>query len=141
MSKLSINKTVEIKAPVSKVWKLFTDPVLTRQMGGEYVSDWQVGSSFSWKGLDGKLYTNSAIVNIIPEKLLRHNNFKLEDTERKGEIISIITYEFKEENRKTTISTTEDFPEPLSDELYSDLSNGWNIVLMEIKQMAEKGKL
>ena len=53
-----IEKSVEINAPVSKVWRVFTDPVLTRQMGGEYVSEWEVGSSFSWKSLDGQILTN-----------------------------------------------------------------------------------
>jgi len=55
MSKFFIEDSIEISAPVSKVWRVFTDPVLTGQMGGEYVSDWKVGSPFGWKGLDGKM--------------------------------------------------------------------------------------
>jgi len=46
MSKFFIEDSIEISAPVSKVRRVFTDPVLTRQMGGEYVSDWKVGSPF-----------------------------------------------------------------------------------------------
>jgi hypothetical protein len=46
MPKLFVEKSIEINAPASKVWRIFTDPVLTRQMGGEYVSDWKAGSSF-----------------------------------------------------------------------------------------------
>ena len=72
MSKLSIEKSVEINAPISQVWRVFTDPVLTRQMGGEYVSDWEVGSSLRWKGLDGKILTNGTIMKLKPEKLLQH---------------------------------------------------------------------
>ena len=44
----SVEKTVEISAPVSKVWRIFTDPVLTRQMGGEYVSAFTVGNQLLW---------------------------------------------------------------------------------------------
>ena len=73
MSKYFIEKTIEINAPVSKVWRVFTDPALTTHLGGEYVSDWKVGSSFGWKGADGKMVTNGTIMKIMPEKLLQHN--------------------------------------------------------------------
>jgi hypothetical protein len=48
-----IKQNITIHAPASKVWAMFNDPVLTRQMGGEYVSDWKEGSSLGWKGLNG----------------------------------------------------------------------------------------
>jgi uncharacterized protein YndB with AHSA1/START domain len=44
-----VETSIEINAPVSKVWRVLTDLNLTRQMGGEYVSEWRVGSSFGWK--------------------------------------------------------------------------------------------
>ena len=79
MSKLFVEKSIEINAPASKVWQVFTDPAITRQIGGEYVSDWKVGSSFGWKGLDGKMVTNGTILKIEPEKLLQHNLLTLLD--------------------------------------------------------------
>src|SRR5687768_13920664 len=92
MPKHFVEKSIEINAPVSKVWRVFTDPVLTRQMGGEYVSDWKVGSSLRWKGPDGRMLTNGTILNIEPEKLLQHNLFS-SDASSAGEITSVITYE------------------------------------------------
>ena len=38
MSKFSLGKSIAIDAPVSKVWRVFTDPTVTRQIGQEYVS-------------------------------------------------------------------------------------------------------
>ena len=96
MSKLFVESSVEINAPASKAWQVFTDPALTRQMGGEYVSDWKVGSSFGWKGPDGRMVTNGTILKIEPEKLLQHNLLN-----SVGSINSVITYNFSERNGVT----------------------------------------
>jgi uncharacterized protein YndB with AHSA1/START domain len=133
MSKLFIEKSIEIKAPVSRVWRVFTDPALTRQMGGEYVSDWNVGSSFGWKGLDGKMITNGTIIKIEPEKLLQHNLFN-----SVGSINSVITYEFDEKHRVTTVHAREEFTKPITDEEYADAAEGWDAALLAVKETAEK---
>lgn len=130
-------KSIEINAPVSKVWRVFTDPVLTRQMGGEYVSDWKVGSSFSWKGLDGQIQTNGSILKIEPEKLLQHNLFD-SDTSSTESIISVITYHFYERNGLTTILAREDFSHPINDEEYVAAIEGWDAALHSVKEIAEK---
>jgi len=113
MSKLLMEKSIEINAPVSKVWRVFTDPVLTRQMGGEYVSDWNVGSPFDWKGLDGKMLTNGTIVKIVPEKLLQHTLLN-----SVGSTNSVITYELAETTGVTTLHAREEFAQPVADNEY-----------------------
>ena len=133
MSKLFIENSIEVNAPVSKVWRVFTDPVLTRHMGGEYVSDWKVGSPFSWKGLDGKMITNGTIMKIVPEKLLQHNLFN-----SVGSINSVITYEFHEKNSVTILHAREDFTQPITDNEYADAVEGWDAALLAVKEMAEK---
>src|SRR5919205_3322055 len=120
MSKFFIEKSVEISAPVSKVWRVFTDPALTRHMGGEYVSKWEVGSSFGWKGVNGKMVTSGTLMKIEPEKLLQHNL-----SNSVGSINSVITYEFNENNRVTTLHAREDFVEPIPDKEYADVAEGW----------------
>ena len=62
MTNSPIEKSIEIHAPVLKDWRASKDPMLTRQVGREYVSEWKVGSSFSWKGLDGQIVTNGKIM-------------------------------------------------------------------------------
>jgi uncharacterized protein YndB with AHSA1/START domain len=139
-SNLVIEKSIEIHAPASKVWRVFTDPVLTRQMGGEYVSDWKVGSSFGWKGLDGKLYTRGTILKIEPEKLLQHNLFRsvAEDLEHVSAITSVITYELRQLDGRTMLLAREEFTDAMQDKEYADASEGWDAALAVLKEVAEK---
>jgi len=133
MSKRSVQRSIEINAPASKVWQVFTDPAVTRQIGGEYVSDWKVGSSFGWKGLDGKMITNGTILKIEPENLLQHNLFN-----SVGSVNSVITYEFSEKNGVTTLYAREDFTQPVIDKEYADAAKGWEAALLSVKETAEK---
>ena len=132
-----VEKVIEINAPVSKVLRVFTDPFLTRQMGGEYISEWKVGSSFSWKGLDGQILTNGSIMAIEPEKLLQHRLLSSDATSPES-VISVITYKFDEENGRTTIRAREDFSHPVSDEEFDGAVEGWEAALQSVKEIAEK---
>ena len=133
MSNLLVEKSIKINAPVSKVWQVFTNPVITRQMGGEYVSDWKAGSGFGWMAADGKMLTNGTILQIEPEKLLKHNLLNSDSA-----TISIITYELRAENGRTILDAREDFTNPITDEEYSDAINGWDAALAALKDVAEK---
>jgi uncharacterized protein YndB with AHSA1/START domain len=133
-----VEKSIQINTPVSKVWRVFTDPVLTRQMGGEYVSDWQVGSSLLWKGSDGQLQTNGSILKIEAEKLLRHNLFDLAVPETQS-VLSVITYEFREQDGRTMLRAREDFSQPLDDVGYAAVLEGWDAALHSVKEIAEQG--
>ena len=132
-----VEKSIEINAPASKVWRVFTDPVLTRQMGGEYVSEWKVGSSFSWKGLDGQILTNGSILKIEPQKILQHNLFGSDPASTEA-VISVITYEFHEKDGRTTILAREDFSRPIDDEEYAAAMSGWDAALYSVKEIAER---
>jgi uncharacterized protein YndB with AHSA1/START domain len=133
MSNFSIEKSIVINAPVYQVWRVFTDPALTRQMGGEYISEWEAGSSFRWMGLDGNLLTNGTIMKIEPEKLLQHTLLN-----SVGSTGSVITYEFDEKNGVTTIHAREDFTDPIPDKEYKDSAEGWQAALRALKDAAER---
>ena len=133
MSKLFVESSIEIKAPASKVWQVFTDPAITRQIGGVYISDWKVGSSFGWKGLDGKMVTNGTILKIESEKLLQHDLLN-----SVGSVNSVITYEFSEKNGIMTLYAREDFTQPVTDKEYADAVEGWEAALLSVKETAEK---
>ena len=123
----SLKKEIQINAPVLKVWQVFTDPEITREMGGEYVSDWFVGSSFGWKGLDGKMYTNGTVLALESQKLLTHSL-----VDEKGTESSVITYEFIEVpfdesgGDQTILKAREVFTKPLSEKAYTDATEGWD---------------
>jgi uncharacterized protein YndB with AHSA1/START domain len=133
MARLFIEKSIEISAPVSKVWRVFVDPTLTRKMGGEYVSDWKVGSSFGWKGLDGNMVTTGTILKLEEEKLLQH-----ELLNSGGSISSVITYEFSDKAGVTSLRARENFTKPVADKEYADAVAGWDAALLAVKETAQR---
>jgi uncharacterized protein YndB with AHSA1/START domain len=133
MSRFYVDKLIEINAPVSLVWRVFTDPGVTRQMGGDYVSTWDVGSSFGWKALDGSMLTQGVIMKIEPEKLLQHTLLN-----SVGATNSVITYELSEKDSMTRLHAREDFPSPISDDDYQDAAEGWDAALLALKDIAER---
>lgn len=71
-----IEKTIEINAPLDQVWRVFTDPDVTRQMGGYYETGWKMGSTFGWKGQDGNLHTKGILLDFLPRRLIKHSLFE-----------------------------------------------------------------
>lgn len=140
MSRKLLTKTLTVYAPAAKVWKVFTDPEMTRHMGGEYLSEWHVGGSISWKGLDGKLSTHGTILQLEPAKLLQHSLVSA-----KGKDASVITYEFFEVpfgeagSVQTMIKAQEAFVKPLSEKKYAEAEKGWAEALAAVKVLAEQG--
>jgi uncharacterized protein YndB with AHSA1/START domain len=135
MKKQIIEKAIDINAAPEKVWRVFTDPAVTRQMGGEYETAWTVGSSFGWKGKDGNLLTHGTILDISPAKLLKHNLF---DSEARNKITSVITYRFVDKNEATTLLAKEELNYDLTEAQYQEASEGWNSALAAVKEIAEK---
>lgn len=134
MDRKFIEKTIEINTTPKKLWRTITDPTITREMGGEYISDWQIGSSLSWKGTDGHIYTNGTILQLEPEFILQHNLFNLDE---KDKILSVITYKFEDTKKSTTLHAHEEYSVSLTDEEYEAASEGWDFALKVVKEKAE----
>lgn len=132
---LFVENSIDIDAPAMKVWRVFTDPAFSGQMGGEYVTDWKVGSPIGWKALDGMMLTHGTILQVQPGRLLQHELF---DTT--GSVNSVISYEFHEQESHTILLAREDFKNPLSDLEYLDVQEGWQAALAQVKKVAEKTK-
>ena len=131
----AIEKTIEVNATPEKLWRVFTDPLITRQMGGEYVTDWKVGSSFRWKGLDGNLYTNGKILQLEPAKILQHNLFNPDEEEK---VLSVITYKLDgNEDATTTLYAKEELAVEMTDEEFEQASESWGFALKLVKEKAE----
>ena len=135
MAKQSLETSIEINAPSTKVWRMFNDAAFTKQMGGEYVSDWKVGSSLSWKGINGNILTRGIISKIEPEKLLQHSLFLNPESES---VIAVLTYELHENDGVTSVKIKEEFTSPITDQEYSDSIEGWSAALSATKELAEK---
>jgi uncharacterized protein YndB with AHSA1/START domain len=130
-----IEKSIEINTTPDKVWRVFVEPETTHKMGGEYVSEWKVGSSLGWRGADGKMYTNGTILQVEPNALLQHN---LIDPEDEQKVISIITYQFTGTNGRTILSAKEELNYQTSDDQFKESLEGWEIALQAVKVTAEK---
>ncbi len=150
MSKLFVDQSIEINAPVSKVWDVLTDSGYTAEWASEFnggspfhiESDWRLNSPVSWKGLDGKTIVEGNVTALEPGKFLRFTVFDVRSqrppvTEDDG-----ITYRLSEENGKTILHVLQgDFSAMPEGEKYRDMSaDVWARVLPKVKELAESTK-
>ena len=128
-----IEKTIKIKAPLKKVWAVFTNPDITKQMGGYYDTDWKIGSSFGFKTVNGNRLTNGTILEYQPERLIKHNLFE----PNSEKVMAVITYDFQEKDGDTLLTGNEELTRPLDKTAFKDASEGWGFALNTIKELAE----
>ena len=130
-----IKKSITINASPHNVWKVFTDPQVTKKMGGYYVSTWKKGESLQWKGDDGKMYTYGIILEIEPDHLLKHS---LYDLKTKSRITSTITYTFENKDSHTVLHAEEELTYDMREEQFDEALEGWDVALESVKEIAEK---
>ena len=141
MLKLISKVSVNINAPVSKVWQALVDPALIKQylFGTDAESDWKKGSSIIYNGVwQGKPYTDKGIiVEIIPEKLLHTTYYSpLSGKEDKPENYNNVITELKSGNDFTTVTISQD---NIKDEAeLKHMEQNWGTVLDGMKKLLEK---
>ena len=136
MPNLFIEKSIEIAKPAIDVWQAFVDPNVSRRMGGEYVSDWEVGSSIGWKDLDGRVLTSGKILKLEAGKALKHNVFR--DVDGLPTLASVITYELRgRQDGKTTLLARESFAEAQDAKSFAEADKGWDAALAKLKAAVE----
>ena len=140
MSHRLLEQSITIQAPAAKVWQVFVDPTVTRQMGGEYVTTWEAGAPFGWQNLDGQPLTHGAILEIDPGCSFRHSLYHAEPApgQTAPAVQSLITYTLREEQGRTILAATEEFTEPPSAEDYEGAVEGWQAALQSVKAIAEQ---
>jgi uncharacterized protein YndB with AHSA1/START domain len=129
---LSLEKTIKIDAPAARVWQVFTDSQVTRELGGEYVTDWQVGSTIGWKSGEHML-THGMISEFVPGKMFAFR----QDGSIRG-VGSNIRYELEQAGEGTLLHASERFEQTIPEQDYADASEGWDIALGMVKEVAEK---
>ena len=149
MTKLFVDKEVEIYASATKVWEAITKRENSDQWALEFSSggprfhiesEWELGSPVLWKGEDGAVNVEGIVTAIEQNKLIRFTVFdvrslqKIDVNEEDG-----ITFELVEENGMTTLHILQGDFSPMEDgEKYRDASAEiWDKVLPKIKEMAE----
>ncbi len=150
MTKLFVEKSIEISAPASKVWAVLTKPEFTSEWSGNFGatgpidSNWEPGAEVLWKNAEGEVYVQGRALAVEPDKLLR---FTVRSTTPALQPISGLdeddltqTYALLEHEGRTTLS--------IAHGDFSKLANGeatlpkatavWDQVLPKIKDLAEQ---
>jgi uncharacterized protein YndB with AHSA1/START domain len=148
MDKKIVKNSIEIQASKSVIWEVLTSPDHTKRymFGCEAVSDWTPGSALVWKMIyEGKemIPVKGSILEIQPPLLLVYTvidpNATYPDV---PENYLRVTYDLTEEKGVVTLTVTQDGFENAADgeKRYQDVYNngeGWNPILIQIKELAE----
>lgn len=150
MSKLFVDKSIEINAPVAKVWEVLREREYNAKWAPEFSggspfhieSDWKVGSPVLWKDAEDKTIVEGNVTALEPEKLLRFTVFDIRSERPPVTKEDGITYQFLEKNGKTTLQVLQgDFSVMPDGEKYRDISaEVWDRVLPKVKELAERTK-
>jgi len=149
MSKLFVDKTIEISAPIAQVWDVLTRREMTGKWASEFTggapfyieSEWKLGSPVLWKDQNGNVVVEGTVTALEPYRLLRFTVFDVRSekpvvTEEDG-----ITYRLSEEGGKTMLQVRQgDFSGMDEGEKFHRMSEEvWERVLPEVKALAEQG--
>jgi uncharacterized protein YndB with AHSA1/START domain len=140
MTNFSAKAQILIQAPVAKVWQALTDPAMIKQylFGTEVVSDWQVGSSLTYKGVwEGKPYEDKGIIlKLEPEKLLETSYWSaFSGTADSPENYQIVSYALQPQGAATELTITQ--TNAASAEAAKHSEQNWQSVLEKLKILLE----
>ena len=150
MSKLFVDKSIEIDAPVSKVWEVLTARRYTSNWAPEFSggspllieSDWKLGNPVVWKDAEDRTIVEGTVTALDPPKLLRFTVFDVRSERPPVKEEDGITFELSEKDDKTRLHVLQgDFSAMPDGEKYRDLSAEiWDRVLLKVKELAELRK-
>lgn len=148
MSKKIVLNTIDINAPIAKVWDALVNPEQTQKymFGCKATSDWKKGSVLTWPGVyDGKemIFVSGFVLEIDAPKLLIYSVIDPNAPYPKTPENHLkVKYELSENNGVTTFTVSQYGFEEAADgeKRYTEISNkgeGWNPILAEIKKVVE----
>lgn len=138
---LTLKKSININASISKVWEALTNPELIKKyfFGTECVTDWKKGSPILYKGVwEGKPYEDKGnILDIEKEKFILYNYWSsFSETADIPENYATIKYELSNNNNNETTLTIiqEGFK---TQEAHDHSDTNWGYITDGIKKMLE----
>ncbi|MCM6772508.1 metalloregulator ArsR/SmtB family transcription factor [Nocardia sp. CDC159] len=126
-----------IRATAEQVWQALTDADLSaRYWGNANVSDWQPGSDWEHRRVDG-----SGVVDVVGKVLESEPPNRLvltfEDSPHLDRERSIVTFRIEPHLDIVRLTVThENLP---NDEMYQGIAHGWPAVLANLKSLLETG--
>ncbi len=149
MSKLFVDKTIKISAPIAQVWDVLTRREMTGMWASEFTgsapffieSEWKIGSPVLWKDLDGTVVVEGTVTALELYRLLRFTVFDVRSEKPVVTDEDGITYRLSEEGGKTILQLRQgDFSGMDDAERYHRMSEEiWERVLPKVKALAEQG--
>lgn len=138
---LTLNTSISINAPKSKVWMALIDPEQVKKyfFGTILKSNWKVGSAITFSGeWEGKPYMDKGtILEIEMEKILKYNYWSsFSGTEDKPENYATIVYSLEEKNGETVVSILQDGIKTKEARDHSE--ENWKIVMNNLKELLEE---
>jgi uncharacterized protein YndB with AHSA1/START domain len=142
--KTTFSKTINIKAPVSKVWKTLTNPALIKlwmEDSGtdiEIITDWVVGSPFIIRGdLHGfSLENKGNVLHFEPERVFRYDYLSnLSNRPDKPENYSSIEFRLSQAENRTELTFTQ--TNFVTDADYKHAKLYWNVTLEKMRKVIE----
>ncbi len=144
---LVVRNTIQINAPVAKVWEALTKPEWTKQYmyNCEVQSDWKQGSPVIWKMMhEGKPFipVKGNVIKIQPGHLLLYTvfdpNVGMEDIPAN---YLNVQYELIDRAGSTLLEVTQDGYEGAAngEKRYQEAvdAGGWDSILAKIKELLE----
>jgi uncharacterized protein YndB with AHSA1/START domain len=141
----SIEQSIEIEAPVERVWDVLTTTQLIRHWGSAFLpgiraeSDWKPGSGVFWRREDGKLAIIGTIAEIEPCSRLKvayPPDLNTEVPDPETDFVETYTLETTDEGVKLTVCCG-----PLHLVDMDTMEPKWNEALSAIKDLAEQGSV
>jgi len=141
MKTYAVHQTIELPADAMTVWNALTNPELTKRyfFGCRVLSDWQPGSSITFKGRMFwiiPIRMKGTIIKAIPGKLLQYT---LKNGKGKDATESTVTDKLTFKNGKTTLSITDDVGAGEgAEKRYRRSVKGWRKILTGLKNLLSK---
>lgn len=137
------NKTVNINAPISKVWDTLTIPELMKKWMSEteidIITNWNVGSPILIRGRLHriKFQNTGTVLQLEPGKILGYSHLSsLSRLPDKPENYSVFEFRLAPIGNQSRLAiTVSNFP---TETIYKHLAFYWNVTLEIIKKMIEE---
>jgi uncharacterized protein YndB with AHSA1/START domain len=136
----TLNKSVSLGAPVSKVWDALTNRELIKVyfFGTDCTCDWEKGSPIVYRGVwEGKTYEDKGtILDIEPGKFIFYNYWSsMSGTEDIPENYAEIRYELSEEDDRTIFTVIQHGIKTREALDHSDTN--WGYIMDSLKKLVE----
>ena len=137
---LTAKASIDINAPVSKVWEALTNPSMIKKylFGTDTITDWKVGSPITFQGQwEGKSYQDKGtILANEKEKLLSYSYWSsMSSLPDLPENYANVAFQLQPKAGVTNLSLTQDNCPTEESRKHSE--DNWNMVLKSIKELVE----